>query len=65
MTGAGRHGMGADSVAMEMLLRELWNEGEVSIPPLHKLELFTGLNAFSIPVQQLPVVNFICIPVAQ
>ena len=26
-----------------MLLRgELWNEGEVSIPPLHKLELFTG-----------------------
>ena len=24
-----------------------WNEGEVGIPPLHKLELFT-LNAFSI-----------------
>ena len=28
----------------------------VSIPPLHKLELFTGLNAFSI--QQFTVVNF-------
>ena len=37
-------------------LHELWNEGEVSIPSLHKLELFTGLNAFSI--QQFTVVNF-------
>ena len=27
-----RRGVGRDSV---MLLRELWNEGEVSIPPLH------------------------------
>ena len=37
---------------MFMPLLELWNEGEVSIPPLHKLELFTGLNAFSIQLLQ-------------
>ena len=37
-----------------MLLRELWNEGEVGIPPLQKLELFTGLNAISIQL----IVNF-------
>ena len=30
--------MGADSVEVDMLLRELWNEGEVSILPLHKLQ---------------------------
>ena len=34
--------MGGDSVKMDMLLRELWNDGEVSIPPLQlKLVLFT------------------------
>ena len=40
--------MGSDSVEMDMLLRgELWNEGEVSIPPLHKLELFTGFFPYN------------------
>ena len=29
-----------------MLLLELWNEGEVSIPPLHKLELFYRIECF-------------------
>ena len=42
--------MGRDSVEMDMLLREL---RKVSIPPL---QLFTGLNAFSIQLQLAQII---------
>ena len=41
---------------MDMLLRELWNDSEVSIPPLLKLVLFTGLNVISVLLQLAQII---------